>query len=97
MTLLKEMIENIISENETEAKVNFHSYLTDKMQNLNEGSSANIIKIPNDKSEEFMNAAEKLFDVEFETHQGDFYTTLTVTVDNESDFKKLEYMANDFK
>jgi len=43
MTLLKDMIENIVNENETDAKVNFHSYLTSKMQNLNEADSAESV------------------------------------------------------
>lgn len=36
MTLLKDMIEDIINENEDSAKVNFHSFLTEKMKKLNE-------------------------------------------------------------
>lgn len=37
MDYLKEMIEDLINENEDQAKVNFHTYLTGRMSNLTEG------------------------------------------------------------
>jgi len=42
MTLLKDMIENIVNENETDAKVNFHSYLINKMITENVSSPMKI-------------------------------------------------------
>lgn len=96
MTLLKDMIEDIIGENEDSAKVNFHSYLTGKMQNLTENKS-NTVRVPNDKAEEFLNAADKLFKAEFKPNQGDFYTTIEVIDDIDDEFNAIESMADDFK